>query len=704
MRAEDHWDPRKLSGFPDAPPPLKLVEAFPGLEIPKLIALNRVPDTDWILAVDHKNDWGGPGRVYQFRESSQPKLEDLTKFLELPEIIYGFAFHPDFATNRFVYVGCNGQSETLNEVATKVIRLRVDGDGPYVCDLESAKVVIEWKSNGHNGGDLAFGNDGMLYISTGDGTSDSDIDRNGQNLATLNGGVLRIDVDNVDEGQNYRIPADNPFIDVEGARGELWSYGLRNPWRLSFDSKSGQLWVGNNGQDLWESGYLVEKGANYGWSIMESNHPFHQNQDSGPSPISPATFEHHHREARSLTGGHVYRGTKFPWLGGAYVYGDYSTGNIWAVRHDGEKIVWNKHIARSSAQITGFAVDSHGELLVADHIGKIFRLAENDISNSTQFPKLLSQTGLFADLTNETTLDGVHEYWVNSPLWSDGAVKRRWFALPEGLKVGFRDRGAWEFPNDSVLVKTFAFPTSEHGTLRRIETRLMTRRNGEWFGYSYRWNEAQDDAELVGAEGKDELMDWIVEDGESQNITWHYPSRSECMVCHSRAAGFVLGLTTEQLNRDVQCSEGADQLQSQIAQWRASDIVEGLSEEVELAGLAKIVDPADDSQDLESRVRSYLHVNCASCHIHAGGGNSKIILDYFTKRGEMKLLDEDPLHTKLNIEEAKLVAPGDPEKSVLLSRMSRRGESQMPPLGTTRVDRNAVMLVEQWIKRLQQLP
>lgn len=706
LDAGERWDPERLAGFPEPPPPLKLVEAYPSLEIPKLIALNRVPGTDWLLAVDHKNDWGGPGRVYQFQESSEPKFAELAMFLERPEIIYGFAFDPKFESNRFVYVGCNGRSETLDEVATKVIRLRVDGDGPFVCDPESAVVVIEWKSNGHNGGDLAFGNDGMLYVSTGDGTSDSDVDRNGQNLSTLNGGIIRIDVDGVAGDQQYRIPPDNPFLDVPGARGELWAYGLRNPWRLSYDGPSGQLWTGNNGQDLWESVYLIEKGANYGWSIVESNHPFHVNQDSGPTPISKATVEHHHSEARSLTGGHVYRGSRFPWLVGAYVYGDYSTGNVWGVRHDSESVVWTQHLARSTAQISGFAVDSGGELLVADHAGKIFRFEVNNVAHDIEFPKLLSQTGLFEDLESEEMLDGVHEYYVNSPLWSDGAIKRRWLAVPEGETIGFKEQGAWEFPNDTVLVKSFSFQDKK-GRSRRVETRLMTRRGGEWYGYSYRWNETQDDAELIEAGGNDEVLDWVVDSGEELTVRWQYPSRSECMVCHSRAAGFVLGLSTEQLNRSMACAEnvgaedvGAGEGVSQIGSLHSKGLLRDVPAEQDFTELARLADPYDSTADLEPRVRSYFHVNCATCHINAGGGNSKIVLDAFTEPGEMMLLDQPPLHTSLEIKGASLIAPEEPARSVLLARMARRGPSQMPPLATGRVDKRAVKLVEDWIESL----
>src|SRR5262249_6276034 len=152
---------------------------------------------------------------------------------------------------------------------TQVVRYTVDRRPPRGIDPASRRIIIEWPSDGHNGGDLAFGNDGYLYISSGDGSSDSDANLTGQSLDDLLGAVLRIDADPPEPGREYSVPADNPFVGRPNARPELWAYGLRNPWRLSFDPPSGQLWVGNNGQDLWEQVYLIKKGANYGWSVSE---------------------------------------------------------------------------------------------------------------------------------------------------------------------------------------------------------------------------------------------------------------------------------------------------------------------------------------------------------------------------------------------------------------------------------------------------
>ena len=225
--------------------------------------------------------------MHQFLDARNTDQTEL--FLQRPEIIYGFAFHPNFTENRLVYVGCNGRSEALQDVATRVLQFRVEGDGPYRCDPLSEKLIIEWPSNGHNGGDLEFGEHGFLFVSTGDGTSDSDVARNGQNLSTLNGSMLRIDVgpfqdasdgrpsldNHVSADLPYRIPLDNPFLKVAGARGEIWAYGLRNPWRFAFDSATGDLWIADVGQGSREEINLEPAGSgggrNYGWKAWEGD-------------------------------------------------------------------------------------------------------------------------------------------------------------------------------------------------------------------------------------------------------------------------------------------------------------------------------------------------------------------------------------------------------------------------------------------------
>jgi glucose/arabinose dehydrogenase len=179
--------------------------------------------------------------------------------------------------------------------------------------------------------------------------------------------VLRIDVDHPHDGRHYSVPTDNPFVGVEGARPETWAYGFRNPWRMSVDPRTGHLWVGNNGQDLWEQIYLVERGANYGWSVYEGGQIFYANRQLGPTPVSKPTFDHPHSEARSMTGGVVYYGGKHPELQGAYIYGDYSTGKIWAAKVEGLDVgdfgLWNRRPRRAADR--GLSRPSCGRVLLA---------------------------------------------------------------------------------------------------------------------------------------------------------------------------------------------------------------------------------------------------------------------------------------------------------------------------------------------------
>ena len=212
-------------------------------------------------------------------------------------------------------------------------RFTVKGEPPVI-DLASEKIIFEWPNGGHNGGCLRFGPDGYLYIVTGDGSGIADQHDIGQDLRSIFAKLLRIDVDNPRRAgrvsAGYGIPKDNPFVNTEGARPEVYAYGLRQLWRYSFDRKTGDLWGGEVGQDLWEMIYKIEKGGNYGWSVMEGTHPFRPERKKGPTPILKPVVEHSHTDFRSITGGFVYHGKRLPELQGQYIYGDFDTGRIWS--------------------------------------------------------------------------------------------------------------------------------------------------------------------------------------------------------------------------------------------------------------------------------------------------------------------------------------------------------------------------------------
>jgi glucose/arabinose dehydrogenase len=722
------WTTSRVVGSPDPPLPYVTKPAFPKLSWRHPLYIAVEPTTGRLLTVTQH------GRIEAF--ANDPSVEKTELFFEHPKLwFYSVTFHPKYAENHWLYVFANGPPNTEPKKKNRILRYVVR-DGKI--DPSTEHLVIEWVSNGHDGGEMSFGPDGMLYISAGDGTSDSDQNHTGQDLSDLNSGVIRIDVEHPDPGRGYAIPKDNPFLSIPGARGELWAYGFRNPWRLTFDPRTGDLWVGDIGQDLYEMVEVVQKGDNYGWSVFEGGHPFHAKNKPGPTPVKTAAIVHPHSEARSITGGIVYTGPRYKELQGAYVYGDYGTGKIWSARYADGKITHHREIADTPYQMLGFAQDAAGEIYLVDYGGAIYRLEPAPPDQpKTEFPRTLSASGVFTSVADYRLDPGLIPYSVNAPLWSDGAFKERHLGIPGDGRIDFSEDQPWNFPDGTVLVKTFSLEL-ERGR-KRIETRYLVKQQNEWVGYSYRWNEAQTDAVLVEAAGKTE--EFTVRDpaapGGTRKQSWYYPSRADCMVCHSRAASYVLGLNTLQMNREGQMETlerlGYFKLDT-TEHWR---LLEGrwkkrlagplrtilprswqqVREELQRqskpeerttrvlprspAVYDRLADPYDAGADLGRRARAYLHANCAQCHVEAGGGNSAIDLHIRTSKDRMRLFDVKPQHDAFEIAEPRIVASGAPERSILLHRISRRGPGQMPPLATSTVDERAAAMLREWISSLK---
>ncbi len=737
------WTSSRLAGSPDPAPPFRAVKIMEGLNIKSPIHLHAEPGTRDLFIIASDGSYG-PGQIWRTTPGQTNRAPQL--IWKGKSTAYGLAFHPDYARNGWLYLGHNGNfGDGTNR--TRVSRFTVARGAEGAIDPQSEQVVIDWVSGGHNGGDLVFGKDKMLYITSGDGTSDSDVNLTGQRIDLLLSKVLRIDVLNAPAGKSYVVPANNPFLTTPTARPETWAHGFRNPWRITADKLTGHIWVGENGQDLWESVKLVEPGANYGWSAYEGSHVFYPNRALGPGKLSKPAAEHHHSEARSLTGGMVYHGQKLPGLRGAYLYGDYSTGRIWGIRHDGTRALWQGEVARTTCKITAIGEDHDGEPIIVDHAGLFYRLEPTPSeTRSTSFPTKLSETGLFASTKNHQPHPAVIPYSVNAPLWSDGAHKERFLALPPGTQIDFTHQRGWGFPDGAVLVKTFSLETvaGKPETNRRLETRVMLKQNSEWAGYTYRWNAAQTDATLVADAGADEEI--IIRDASApegvRKQTWHYPSRAECLVCHSRAASFVLGLTESQMNRDHDYNGvRANQLAvlEKLGLLRTKTLEyerDRFSREAKSAGiddktandtwnkhspvkeqrttsqhntflprnpenLRRLADPYDEKAPVDARARAYLQTNCAHCHVEAGGGNAQIDLEFSTPLANTRLLDVKPLHSFPTLADGFLVAPGVPERSVLLQRVSTRGTGQMPPMATSMRDERAAKLLTDWIRSLK---
>jgi glucose/arabinose dehydrogenase len=266
----------------------------------------------------------------------------------------------------------------------------------------------------------------MLYISTGDGGNPNPPDplNTGQDCSDLLSSILRIDVDRKDAGKNYAIPRDNPFVGMKDVRPEIWAYGFRNPWRMGFDRQTGDLWAADVGWELWESVHKVEKGGNYGWSIVEARQPIKPNQKIGPTPIRPPMIELPHTISMSVTGGYVYRGKKFPELFGAYIFGDWETRRLWAARFEGDRLKEMPELVKPSLRVVAFGEDHAGELYFLDYDGgTLHTLERNDAgAANAKFPTKLSETGLFADVKTLTPADGVIPFRPNA---RSGRMERR---------------------------------------------------------------------------------------------------------------------------------------------------------------------------------------------------------------------------------------------------------------------------------------
>jgi glucose/arabinose dehydrogenase len=326
----------------------------------------------------------GTGRLFVIEQNGQIKIiengqVDATPFLDIRDEVsasanecglLGLAFDPGFKTNHRFYV--NYDTEKFGKLQTRISEFTADPMNNHAEESSERELMrYDQPYTNHKGGCMMFGPDGMLYFGAGDGGSAGDPHQNGQNLGVLLGKIMRIDVDH---GQPYKVPADNPFVGHPGAMPEIWCYGMRNPWRFSFDRATGTLWCGDVGQDLWEEIDIIEKGKNYGWSAKEGTHDYKPERAKGP--LTDPIKDYGHNEGKCIIGGYVYRGKSIPGLQGMYVYGDYNVGWIAGLKYDGKQITFDSHLLQTPLNIASFGEDRDGELYVCDRErGQVFELA-----------------------------------------------------------------------------------------------------------------------------------------------------------------------------------------------------------------------------------------------------------------------------------------------------------------------------------------
>ncbi|MFX1234943.1 MAG: PQQ-dependent sugar dehydrogenase, partial [Promethearchaeota archaeon] len=313
------------------------------------------------------------GKIYSFNndvnETQKTLFLDISDYVSIggERGLLGLAFHPNFSINGFFYLD---YTNTTGD--TVISRFKVDDTDNSIANKSSEKIILRINQpySNHNGGQLAFGPDGYLYIAVGDGGSAGDPQGNSQNRGTLHGSILRIDVDN---GDPYSIPNDNPFYgNVNGYKEEIFAFGLRNPWRFSFDFNTNLLWAADVGQDAWEEIDIIESGKNYGWNAFEGNHPY--NSGTNVTKVEPPIFEYAHGVGHSITGGFVYRGSQLPDLLGKYIYADFEFGQIWALDYDGIHPNKNNILVDTNSAITSFGLDTNNELYFCASNGQIYEL------------------------------------------------------------------------------------------------------------------------------------------------------------------------------------------------------------------------------------------------------------------------------------------------------------------------------------------
>lgn len=726
--------------LPSNPPQTgyQTVPAFPGLIFLKPTGLVTPPgETNRLFVLERR---GVIAVITNLAQPNRSVFMDLTPrgVSASPDAecgLLGLAFHPGYATNGYFYVFYSLSNHTTpagTGLHQRLARFQTIPPGANTADLITEMPLFSQydESPYHNAGDLHFGPDGYLYVGVGDEGTSADSLNNSQKIdKDLFSGILRIDVDrrpgNLEPNAHpaladanrvaYKIPADNPFVgatnyygkkvDPTSVRTEFYAVGLRNPWRMSFDSVTGDLICGDVGEWVREEVDVIKKGGNYGWAYREGTIPGSRPDVEPPNATSlPPLYEYIHSyngftdiQGNSIIGGLVYHGNRLPELDGYYIFGDYSSGHIWAFQYDGVHTNGFRKLT-TEPNISSFGLDPrNGDILIAD-FGDSFiaRLEAIETPVGGPLPPTLTETGAFQDLATLKPAAGIVPYTVANPFWSDGAEKHRWFCVPDTNSLfGFQTNLSWLAPTGSVWIKHFDLVTNEvSGAKRRVETRFVLKNGSGVYGITYRWRTAETEADLVSSGGQTESIPIFTAKGTVRNQQWIYPSRSACLFCHTPATGGLLGFHSAQLNCDFSYDSGI-----RTNQLRAL-LDAGYLDQTTLPPkdrLPELVTPTNRLASLEFRVRSYLEANCSACHRPGGTAPTSWDARFETATRDAGILNavlRDPRNDPLN----RVIVPGDTNHSMILKRIGVRGTSQMPPLASTELDKNAIALLTEWVQ------
>jgi glucose/arabinose dehydrogenase len=658
-----------------------------------------------------------------------------TVFMDLTDRVDGagsergllaLAFHPNFAVNRYFYVWYTTPGTPYNRLS----RFEVDPNNPNRGLSNTEQILINQRdeADNHNGGELLFGPDGYLYLSIGD-EGHSVFVNNFQRIdRDFFSCILRIDVDkrpgslapnrhpandvNGNGTFNYAVPPDNPFVGAttfnglsvnpSSVRTEFWAAGLRNPWRMAFDSATGLLYCADVGQTEWEEVNIITKGGNYGWVYREGyevDNGFGR-PPAGFNPVDPIFVYGHGSgptQGNSITGGIIYRGDRFSDLFGGYLFADYISGNVWVLHYEGSGTNTTVTRLAGNTGISSFGLDpSTGDILLADHFQHRIKRLVRTSSSSPAVPATLAETGAFSDLTTLTPHPGISEYDINVPFWSDHGKKTRWFSIPDPTpRIGFQPTANWTFPEGTVWIKHFDLELTKGNpsSAKRIETRFIVKTDSGAYGVTYRWGDSMNNATLVPEGGMDESF--IINDGgTTRTQVWRYPSRGECMICHTPNAGFALGFGSAQLNKHAPYNGGMANQITALGQAGYLDTVV-----TDTSTLPKLSLATDTTVSLEHRARSYLAANCVQCHYQGGTAQG-----FWDARIHIPLenagIINGALIDQMGNTNNRVVRPGYVTNSVLYTRVAEFGQKHMPPLATSVRNDEALTLLSQWITSL----
>ncbi|HKP98485.1 MAG TPA: RICIN domain-containing protein [Fibrobacteria bacterium] len=646
------------------------------------------------------------GKAYIMLGGVKKEFFDLGEKLHLDgeSGLASMVFDPDYKTkNRYVYVTYISKEKEL-----RLSRF----EAPKGTEMDTATEVILFRVEGsssiHRSGALTFGpgpqGKTYLYMAVGDDGFLTNDDPNRIKAAQMeypNGKLLRLS--EAVYHSNKELPWD--FKDKSGTKNPIVAKGLRNTWRMSFDGD--MLWMGNVGDNSWEEvnrfnvkTVKADSVIDFGWPFCEGVHccddkggkKCRWNDIMTRPPRSTMTFPFYALNYREFSGQHaviggfVYRGKALPELYGKYVFGDHNARVIYSLDANA-----NRSKLLSNVNVSDFGLDRNKEILMTGFAeGQVFRLAQGKGGNTKMPPAKLDDWKCFSSLKNGNPVPAkdVRPYDIAQRFWSDNADKKRFFALPSGARLNVNNPEDWILPPGGVTIKNFFW------NKRIFETRFFVRHtNGQYAGYTYRWdgpNSATLVPTLVPANGGTKDLG---------DITWEYPTRDQCMLCHNSSAGGTLGLEARQFNKVVNGK-------NQISNLGDADLL--TNPHLNLGDYpAYAADPDDLTRDLPDRARSYLHVNCASCHRGPQAAASRATWDarYTIKLKDMGVCNEQPFEKVSGKDEERIIAPGKGGLSTIWLRAHVRDTSfQMPPIASKVPDTVGTDMLKDWIGTLDRCP